>query len=188
MKVTNNFSYYEFGPSGCKVTWVPDNEYQKRLIKDLAQNLQVLRDIAKVPIKIMSGVRSMDDYYRLQGSGYNPSETSDHFCGVAVPIKPTSTKYKKFGSTYNFAVGAGDCIPNGMSVRTFFELAMKAYVDSKVKFGQIIYEKDPVKKVEWVHVSNLYEHYFSSSTVAWLGKTKFMQSVDGGKNYTIASL
>lgn len=188
MKITKNFSFWEFGPNGCSKSWVPDNEYQKRLITDLALNLQILRDLAskKISISISSGVRTIEDFYRLQGSGYNPSETSDHFCGNAVPIKSTSEKYKKFGPTYNFSVGAADCIPSGISVINFFQLAMNAFRDSKVKFGQIIYEKN--KKVEWVHLSNDYEKYFSMQTVEWLAKTRFMKSIDGGKTYTIASV
>jgi len=188
MKITKNFFFYEFGPSGCKKDWAPNNEFQKRLIIDLATNLQILRDIAKVPINISCGIRTIEDHYRLQGSGYHPSETSDHFFGVAVPIKPTSPKYSKFGGTYNFSVGAVDCVPVGISVQKFFKISMKSYIDSKTKFGQIIYEKDPIRNVEWVHLSNFYENYFSYAIVQWLGKHKFMQSIDGGKTYTIASL
>lgn len=189
MKITKNFSFHEFGPKGCGKNWVPDNEYQKMLITDLASNLQILIDKApkKISIIISSGIRVMDDFYRLQGSGYNPSETSDHFFGAAVPIKTTSKKYEKFGPTYNFSVGAADCIPSGMPVIDFFKHAMNCFRGSDVKFGQIIYEKDPVKKVEWVHLSNYYEKYFSNQTVDWLAKTRFMKSVDGGKSYTPAS-
>jgi len=188
VKVTKNFFYYEFGPSRCAKTWIPDNDYQKEMVANLATNLQILRNIIKAPINVTSGARTMTDFYRLQGAGYHPSETSDHFYGVATPIKKGGFKYQKFGPTYNFSTGAADCIPETISVKKFFEIAMRAYVDSKVKFGQIIYEKDPVRKVEWVHFSNCYEHYFSEKTVNWLGKKVFLQSLDGGKTYKTASL
>jgi len=186
VKITKNFSFWEFGPKDCSKSWVPGNEYQKMLITDLAKNLQILRDIApnKTSISISSGIRTIEDFYRLQNTGYNPSSTSDHFFGAAVPVK--DDKRLKFGDTYNFSVGAADCIPKGISVKSFFKLAMQAFVDSKVKFGQIIYEKSG--KAEWVHLSNSYSNYFSDLVVFWLNKKPFLQSINGGKTYTIASL
>lgn len=192
MKITKNFSYWEFGPKGCKKTWVPDNTYQKRLITNLAEILQHLRNEAnrvfhrKVSIRITSGVRTMADYYRLQGMGYHPSPTSDHFCGLAVPIIDNPSKRSKFGETYNFAVGAADCVVKGMSQLDFFKLAMQCHIDSKIHCGQIIYEKH--KKSEWVHISNPYEKYFSKWTSEWLGEKPFLKSLDGGKTYKVASI
>ena len=190
MKITKNFSYWEFGPKGCNKSWVPGNDYQKMLINNLANGLQVLRDTApaKISISITSGVRTIEDYYRLQGSGYNPSSTSDHFCGNAVPIQPTDSKYKKFGPNYIFSTGAADTIPTGMKVYDYFIHAMKSFVRENVKFGQIIYEKNPKTKAEWVHISGPYSNYFSQGIVTWLDKKPFLKSLDGGKTYTTAAI
>jgi len=193
MKITNNFSFWEFGPKGCKRSWVPSNEYQKMMITTLAENIQKLRDGANalkkssnVSIGISSGIRTMADYYRLQGAGYNPSPTSDHFCGMAVPIEAGTAKHVKFGDTYNFASGAADCVVRGMSTYDFFKIAMDQFRLSRAEFGQVIYEKD--EKVEWIHLSNAYENYFSDRIVTWLDKTPFLKSLNGGKTYTVATV
>lgn len=191
MKITKNFSYWEFGPNGCDHRWVPKSEWQQMLIMDLALNLQKLRDAANkirranVSIHIISGIRTLADYYRLQGQGYHPSQTSDHFCGVAVPLTEGTTKFNKFGETYTFSVGAGDCVPSGISTKNFANLAMEQFRRDHVHFGQIIYEYNPVSKGSWVHLSNSYRNYFSSQIVTWLGKTPFLQSLDGGKSYQV---
>lgn len=187
MKITNNFSFWEFGPKGCNRRWMPDNEIQKRLITDLAKNLQVLRDKARrgTSIHISSGIRTVYDYYRLQGQGYHPSLTSDHLCGSAVRISSKSSKHAKFGETYNFATGAADCVVRGMSTADFADMAMREFRKGTVRFGQIIYEKS--KKSEWVHLSNAYENYFSPKIVVWLNKTPFLKSLDGGKTYQVAT-
>jgi len=188
MKITKNFSFYEFGPKGCDKEWVPDNDYQKMLIKNLAENLQILIDKSPVKLSIIvtNGIRSLEDYYRLKKEGYNPSGTSDHFCGTSIPVDPGNGYYKKFGSMYNFSTGAADCIAKGMSQTDFFKHAMKCYRECGARFGQIIHEVDPVKKAEWVHFSGQYETYFSDRIVTWLDKKRFLESLDGGKTYSLA--
>jgi hypothetical protein len=188
MKITKNFSYWEFGPKGCSKRWIPDNEYQDRLIKNLAQSLQILRDCIKVPIDISSGMRTMEDYYRLQGEGYNPSETSDHFFGTAIATNPAGRAYKKFGNTYNFSVGAVDATARGIKVHDFFIKAMKCHNEKNAKFGQVIYEKNPARNVEWVHIGGNHSDYLSPAIVSWLGKKPFLKSLDNGKTYQVASL
>jgi len=193
MKITKNFSFWEFGPKGCDHRWIPEGEYLQILVLDLAHNLQKLRDKANkirkgnVSIHISSGIRTIADHHRLQGAGYHPSQTSDHFYGAAVPLTPGTAKCNKFGANYVFSSGAGDCIPSGISVESFFQLAMKMYRRSEVHFGQIIYEHDPIRKSKWVHLSNSYTNYFSDQIVQWLGKKPFLQSLDGGKSYQVAT-
>lgn len=194
MKLTKNFSFWEFGPKGCDHRWVPKSEWQQMLIMDLALNLQKLRDAANkirrghVSLHITSGVRTLADYYRLQGAGYNPSQTSDHFCGIAVPIPKTSHKFNKFGETYNFSSGAADCVPSGISAKSLSHLAMTEFRATRTVFGQVIYEHDPVRKKEWLHVSNAHKNYFSSQVVSWLNKTPFLKSLDGGKSYQVMTV
>jgi len=194
MRITKNFSFWEFGPRGCAHNWVPDNEHQKMLVEDLALNLQKLRNEANrirkanVSIYISSGIRSIADHYRLQGAGFNPAETSDHFFGVSVPVIKGGKHHLKFGDTYNFSVGAADCIISGMNTMAFSRMAMEEHREGVVQFGQIIYEKNPVKKSEWVHLSNAYGNYFSDRIVSWLNKTPFLQSLDGGISYQVANV
>jgi hypothetical protein len=184
-KVTQNFSYNEFRPNGSPDTWMPNSDYQKLLIVNLAQNLQVVR--SSMPngcsIAISCGARLQSDFKRLSDLGYHPSETSDHYCANVIPIDPSSSKYKKFGPYYFLSVGAADTVPNGMSIDSYFKLAISLTMQGKCRFGQVIHEIDPVQKKEWVHFSNDYSIFFSPTVVNFLGKTKFMTTTDGGKTY-----
>lgn len=189
MKITKNFSYWEFGPKGCSTSWVPDNGYQKKLIDSLAHNLQIVRDKSskKISIHITNGIRTIEDYYRLQGSGYHPSSTSDHFFGSPIPLSPKDKKYQKFGSSYIFSVGAVDCVCKGIPIKDFFEHSMRCYKDWDTNFGQVIYEVRPDTKVEWVHFSNHPDLVFNETICMWIERKPFLKSLDGGKTYTIAS-
>lgn len=184
-KVTEHFNFYEFRPHDTPGSWMPENDYQTKLIINLAKNIEVIRQAmpSNCSIFISSGVRTKSDYDRLKASGYNPSDTSDHFFGFAVPIDPSNAKYKKFGPTYNFSVGAADCIPNGMSIQDFFKLACEKTRSGVCRFGQVIHEYDPSSKKEWVHLGGDYTAFFEYDIVRFLGKTQFLTSVDGGKTY-----
>ena len=81
-KLTENFSLSEFIKTD-------PTDYQLQLLQLLADNLQSVRNFLQefalpkktVSISINSGVRTQADYERLVKNGYNPSNTSDHFCG-----------------------------------------------------------------------------------------------------------
>jgi len=178
-RATKDFSYHEFAPKGAGKTWMPDSEYQKILVDVLAENLQVLRNAFGFPLRITSGVRTLDDYNRLKAAGYNPSETSDHNYGVAVPT--SGEKAKKFGPTYNFTAGAVDIVPIGSSVEHLFDVAVSITRAGKAHFGQVILEMSG--KTQWVHLSNSYEYLFGKTTARFLGKAQFLTSDDGGKTY-----
>lgn len=187
--LTSNFSYYEFKPHGAPRSWRPNSEYQELLIKELAENLQVVR--SELPegcyMKITSGVRTLSDYNRLINKGYKPSKTSDHNCGVAIPLEKHEKKFKKFGETYNFSVGAADVVAVGMSVKELFNLSVKLYQGGKCNFGQIIYEYDPNDGDEWVHYGNSLKDLFAPQVVSMINRSRFMKSVNGGRSYEIAT-
>ena len=64
MKLTNNFSLWEFK---CRDgTEVPD-EYMEN-VKELAENLQVLRDYIQKPIMVISGYRSPTYNRKIKGA------------------------------------------------------------------------------------------------------------------------
>jgi len=184
-KITKNFSFYEFAPNQFGKGWIPDSKYLQLLIVNLANNMQIVRDAMPVnlSISISSGVRNKEDYDRLVSNGYNPSETSDHNYGNAVLLKYGSDKYLKYGPTYNFSVGAVDCVPNGITAKELFNLTMDLVINNKCKFGQVIYERDPVRRVEWIHLGGYAKYYFNESIVNLIDKKLFLSSIDSGKTY-----
>jgi len=186
-KITKNFSFYEFKPKGKPRVWLPSSSYQRKLIVNLAENLQIVRSaMPKGYIQITSGVRSAEDYTRLVKAGYRPSKTSDHNCGNAVPLTINSRKYKKYGPTYNFSVGAADCVSRGFPVYELFRLAQELVNKGKCKFGQVIYEENPRSGAQWVHFGGDPGFVFSERIVAFINRTQFLQSLDGGRSYQVA--
>ena len=184
-KLTKNFSFNEFKPRLSPSTWAPHGVYQNLLITLLANNLQVVRDAVKKPMIVTSGVRTMMDFDRLTKQGLRPCPTSDHFFGVAVPVSRKSTRYQKFGETYNFAVGAADIVPRNMTARELFDVAVDLTCRKKCYFSQIIYEENPRTGAKWVHFANPHEPLFSHNIITFLNRQKYMQSLDGGKTFTI---
>jgi len=187
--ITPNFSYYEFRPHGASKSWRPSSKYQNILITNLAENLQVVR--SEIPkgcyMRLTNGVRTLADFSRLENKGYHPSKTSDHNCGVAIKLEKHDRKYKIFGETYNFAVGAGDVIPVGISVKELFNLSVKLTQGGKCDFGQVIYEYDPNDGDEWVHYGGSLKDLFAPQIVDMINRTKFLKSLNGGRTYQVAT-
>ena len=183
--ITPNFSFYEFRPYGKIKSWVPDNDYQEFLLRMLADNLQIIRNNFPIGafMKVTSGVRTLDDFERLIRAGYTPSSTSDHYCGTAVKTI-NHVKRKKFGDTYNFAVGAADIEPVGITAKQLFNLSFRLVKEQMCDFGQVIYEKDPARGKEWVHYGNSLKRILSKEMISRIGRIQFMQSIDGGRSYT----
>lgn len=186
-KITENFSFWEFKPKNARKTWMPSSEYQKDMIRNLAESLQIVR--SSMPrdawMQITSGVRSADDFERLKKAGYHPSETSDHNFGYAVPLSKGTAKYKKYGPTYNFAIGAADVVPKGIKVTELFSIAMSRTKAGLCHFGQVIYEKNPSTGAEWVHFGADPRPFFSPHIIRFLNRVQFMQSLNGGKSYEV---
>lgn len=176
VKLTQNFSLSEFTNG----TITP---YQQSLLQLLANNLQKVRDYLQqfkkdpkknVCVGISSGVRTQADYDRLIKKGYNPSKTSDHFCGLQLSGKPT--------------LGAADIYVTNCSL-SYKEIAKKIIElnkNSLVDFGQIIYEYNPATKAEWIHLGNDWTKIFQDQGIIdAISKTrkKYLMSLDNGKTY-----
>jgi len=174
VKLTANFSSSEFGSDL--------NEFQLALIKILATNIQIVRDrlnamnIKKVKTKpvsisISSGVRTKADYDRLKANDYNPSSTSDHFCGWAISApKPT--------------LGAADLTFGNCKLSTLeiFKLIVAMNKAGETDFGQVIYEVS-AKGNPWIHVSNNPKSIFVSKVAEAVSRVPYLISTDNGKTY-----
>lgn len=187
MKITNNFWWHEFAPHGAGRDWLPQHKLMQLMLKILAENLQILRSYYSQSIfNVSSGVRSLVDYQRLKAAGYNPSTTSDHYCGQAIPLESGTSKFKKYGSFYTFSVGAADIVPSGISSMDLFSLAVDFDLKGKVNFGQIIYENNPASGSEWIHFGNDPGLFFQPEVVEFFQRKKYLTSIDGGKTYLVA--
>lgn len=169
-KLTENFSLSEFIKTD-------PTDYQLQLIEILANNLQLVRNFLQeyalpkktVSININSGVRTQADYERLIKNGYNPSKTSDHFCGYQLQAKPT--------------LGAADISVKNCSL-SLKEIAKKIIEwdkDGLVHFGQVIYEKNPATGSEWIHLGNDPKLIFNFYII--VDRKKYLMSLDNGKTY-----
>ena len=171
MKLTSNFSLEEF----IKTT---PTDYQRYLLTLLAKNLQIVRDKLQpfalnkskaVSISITSGVRTQDDYNRLIKQGYNPSKTSDHFCGIQLDGNPT--------------LGAADIVVNNcsLSLKDCVKKIIEWNKTNQVNFGQVIYEYNPAIKKAWIHLGNDCSLIFKDCS--FNKRKKYLMSLDNGKTY-----
>lgn len=159
------------------------NPYQLALIQKLADNLQIVRDLLQeyavagktVGISISSGVRTASDYNRLVNKGYNPSKTSDHFCGLQLLSKPT--------------IGAADLHITNCKL-SYREIAAKMIewnenTKNDLLLGQIIYERNPSSGAEWIHASNDWYNVFETDIAKAINtmRKRYLMSLDNGKTY-----
>jgi hypothetical protein len=152
-----------------------DKRTQIQLIA-LANTLQAIRTAIGKPIVISSGVRSLDDYRRLQAQGLNPSATSDHFFGAEVP--------RANGTLYRLALGAADITCPSMPAVELYNAIAKMRYEGKIKTGQLLLEKN---KTMWVHIANHPDPFLLPSEKAQrteisLGGMGY--SLDNGKTFT----
>ena len=167
-KLTQNFKLSEF-------TSTDLTPYQTALIQLLANNLQKVRDYLQqfkidqnknVSVGISSGVRTQSDYDKLIKKGYNPSKTSDHFCGLQLACKP--------------CIGAADVYVKNCSLK------LKDIVAKIIGLDKAIYEYNPATRAEWIHLGNDWEKVFSDQGIIdSMNKTrkKYLMSLDNGKTY-----
>lgn len=181
INLSKNFKLSEF-------TSVDQSDYSIALLKLLASQLQIVRnnlqEYAKdrkkqVSISISSGVRTQADYDRLKKSGYNPSETSDHFCGLQLKCKPT--------------LGAADITVSNCSLSLHDIASMIIYwnIEGYVNFGQIIFEYNPKTKSAWIHLGNDWNSIFASTFLKDfydINRKKYLMSLDNGKTYKTFNL
>lgn len=160
------------------------NPYQLALIQKLADNLQRIRDMLQeyavegktVSISISSGIRTSADYDRLKSKGYNPSKTSDHFCGLQLLSKPT--------------LGAADLHFSNCKL-TYRQIAAKIIewnenAKNDLMLGQVIYEKNPATGSEWVHVGNDWYGIYETDIAKAIDtmRKRYLMSLDNGRSYT----
>lgn len=185
MKLSTHFQLKEF-------TTLPDkqiSQIQLFMLLNLCKNiLEPIRDFLGCGIKVTSGMRSRDDFDRLLQQGNHPSETSDHFFGVPVPIV-NPVKIAKFGEEYGYSVGAADVVPacGGKiafeKIRPYFKTDTSEILlpGRPIKIGQFILEK---KNAYWLHISNPSTLIFSPYFVGkFLQRKPFMVSLNNGVSY-----
>jgi len=157
-----------------------------RLAEDV---LQPLRNFFGCKIRVTNCLRWPSDYYVLLSRGWNPSLTSDHYAGLAVPTTTPEHK-KRFGAYYTQSVGAADIVPECGVEKAWDAMRDVAGCNgaeimahkSRIVCGQVIYERSGTS--EWLHVSNPPSVVFSNE---WVNLTfhrrPWLKSVDGGNTY-----
>ena len=187
-QISNNFNVNEFALNGI-------SDIQLFLLKHLINDLvQPIRDFLDCPIKISSGVRDLSDHYKIKDQGLNPSSTSDHFYGNAVPTP--NDKMPIFGESYYFSVGAADMVPNCNVTNAFDKLVSQCikyddgtigmkFLNENVRIGQMIHEKHDT---EWIHIANHPSIIYSKEFIkTYLNRPVIEQSLDG-KTYTTINI
>ena len=172
IKITENFFLHEF----TKLTSILP--LQMYMMQRLCETLEVIRFICSSRIKIRSGMRTYEDFIRLQQQGFHPSETSDHFFGSPIPLS-NAKKVERYGRYYPYSVGAADI--ETLDIKT--EDAFLKIIENrdKVHTGQIILEKH---NTYWIHISNhqdiIYNKYVCNT---FLKKDPNLISLDKGVTF-----
>lgn len=140
--------------------------------------LDPIRSAVGSPCHINDCYRSYTKYIKMQSS-YNPSPTSDHFWGQAIPSSDPKTQ-ERFGPYFCYGVGAVDIkFPNGPAIESVFALIRTL----KLPLGQCILEVNGSSK--WIHVSNPKTLCYSAEVIEAVGlaKVMYLTSDDNGKTY-----
>jgi hypothetical protein len=190
VKLTDNFNSSEF-------TSVPFASLPKKtqeMIRDMAQMLQAIRNhVSKklgrsASITIRSGLRTAEDYLRLQGQGSNPSATSDHYFGQSIPLNKSDPKqssaFNKYGANYTLSTGAVDIVCNAMDTVEFYNTILDMKYGGAIKTGQCLLEK---ANTFWVHLANDPTKYLSASEISLRGTSSTSGigiSLNNGVNWT----
>ena len=124
-----------------------------------------------------SGLRTIDDYLRLKRNGYNPSASSDHFYGLAVPVQANN-------GVASGTIGATDLYIPGL--KTLFghivNYFLTKYPNPVDRPRQMIYETGP--NGDWLHIANVPSRVLSPKmALAKLHPTPILYSLDNGKSY-----
>jgi uncharacterized protein YcbK (DUF882 family) len=125
MKLTSNFSKSEFdSKDGAEM---PDDVLAN--VKIVAEQLQILRDVLNVPIKINSGYRSPAHNASLKVKG---KKNSQHLTGKAVDIvaKGITTNYLAY--KINELIFKGKMLEGGIGIYNTF-VHYDIYFDGKKK-------------------------------------------------------
>ena len=180
MKLSANFDHLEF----TKTPWEKLDQRTQIELQAMANLLQEIRTAVGKPITISSGVRGLADYERLKSQGLNPSVTSDHYYGNQIPCTKGTAAFKKYGVTYNLALGAADILCKSMNVVDFYNFIAKMRYDGKIKTGQLLLEKN---KTMWVHIANFMDPFLSPKEKELRGDWSLSgmgYSLNNGKTWT----
>ena len=110
--------------------------------------------------------------------------TSDHFYGSPVPVT-NAAKRARYGSTYSLSVGALDVQPGRCTVKELFNLGVSLLRAGQLRLGQFLYEFDPSKGKEWIHMSNDPEIILVPSELKQLPvRTRIGYTLNGGRSYS----
>lgn len=104
MQLTKNFNLSEFNKHNFAL-----NETVLRNIQALANNLQVLRDEVKKPIKITSGYRSPEHNAKVKGV-----KNSRHITGEAADFKIAGMTPKQVAAVIEKLIAAGKMEEGGL--------------------------------------------------------------------------
>jgi len=182
VSLSKNFKLSEFTKNDV-------TDYALALLKLLASQLQIVRNRLQsyavdkkkpVSISVHSGVRSEEDYKRLIKNGYNPSKTSDHFCGYQLLSKPT--------------LGAADIKVNNcsLSLQEIANMLIEMNDKGELDAGQIIFEYNPKTKSSWIHFGNDWWRIFDANFIfdnnLFKSRKKYLMSLDNGKTYQTFNL
>ena len=106
MQLTTNFNLSEFNKHGFALS-----ETVLRNIQALANNLQILRDEVKKPIKITSGYRSPEHNAKVGGV-----KSSRHITGEAADFKIAGMTPKEVAAVIEKLIAAGKMEEGGLGI------------------------------------------------------------------------
>jgi len=106
MQLTKNFNLSEFNKHNFAL-----NETVLRNIQALANNLQILRDEVKKPIKITSGYRSPEHNAKVGGV-----KSSRHITGEAADFKIAGMTPKEVAAVIEKLIAAGKMEEGGLGI------------------------------------------------------------------------
>jgi uncharacterized protein YcbK (DUF882 family) len=119
MKLTENFSLWEFK---CRDgSNVPEEHMDN--VRKLAENLQVLRDMVKKPIRVISGYRSKKYNTRIKGA-----RRSQHMVAKAADIKISGMTPKEVKALVEDLIGVGAMYRGGVGLyKTFVHYDVRGW-------------------------------------------------------------
>lgn len=193
MKLSNDFWLQEFTTKGWGELNFADRFMLRSLCQDILQPLRVYLGLEfgkEVALNVTSGMRTLDDFYRIKSQGYCPSPKSDHFFSRCVPVVDEGVR-ERFGEYFSFAVGAADVVPGGVKTEEAFECIIDGLRSQrfKIKFGQIIHEFG--RYSGWIHLSNPKGLVYSTNAIESLGfegDGVVKASPDSGKSYYVVNI
>jgi hypothetical protein len=164
------------------------SQFELFLLKNLRDNIlnPIRAEIGK-PCYLSDCYRTIEKYLSLKKS-YNPSPTSDHFFGQAVPTG-RATDVKKFGSVFSYSVGAVDCYFRGLNMDQVFKTVLEMARGLAIRPGQVILETNPATGFKWIHISNHKDLVYSDRFIYdfELLKNQYLVSTNNGRTYRAAA-